>query len=116
MPAAAKGPSLIEAKTYRYYGHFQGDMVTYRTDEELEPVSSSGTRSSRSRNYAIQHGMATAEELDAIDTRTREHLDTGLEGRQGRALAGRKRAADRRLRFLLIAYRERGSLRDGYRC
>ena len=27
------------------------------------------------RNYAIQHGMATADELDAIDARTREHLD-----------------------------------------
>ena len=31
-----EGPTLLEAKTYRYYGHFQGDQVTYRTAEELE--------------------------------------------------------------------------------
>ena len=30
------GPTLLEAKTYRFYGHFQGDQVTYRTDDELE--------------------------------------------------------------------------------
>src|SRR5258706_9389436 len=31
-----EGPSLIECKTYRYYGHFEGDTVTYRTKEEVE--------------------------------------------------------------------------------
>src|SRR5712675_134109 len=30
-----EGPSLIECKTYRYYGHFEGDTITYRTKEEL---------------------------------------------------------------------------------
>ncbi|HYT26980.1 MAG TPA: thiamine pyrophosphate-dependent dehydrogenase E1 component subunit alpha [Actinomycetota bacterium] len=28
------GPSLIEAKTWRYFGHFEGDQVTYRTAEQ----------------------------------------------------------------------------------
>ena len=37
-----EGPSLIEAKTYRYYGHFQGDMITYRTEEELNRYKGSG--------------------------------------------------------------------------
>jgi acetoin:2,6-dichlorophenolindophenol oxidoreductase subunit alpha len=69
-----EGPSLIEAKTYRYYGHFQGDMVTYRTDDELNKYKQRDAIQSV-RNYAIQHGMATAEELDAIDARTREHLE-----------------------------------------
>src|ERR671935_2629966 len=31
-----EGPTLIEAKTYRYYGHFEGDTILYRTQEELE--------------------------------------------------------------------------------
>jgi len=30
------GPSLIEAMTYRYRGHHEGDPMTYRTREELE--------------------------------------------------------------------------------
>lgn len=69
-----EGPTLVEAKTYRFYGHFQGDMVTYRTQEELDrfklrdPIQSV-------RAYAQQHGLATAEEFDAIDGRVRRNLD-----------------------------------------
>ncbi|MCC7084551.1 MAG: thiamine pyrophosphate-dependent dehydrogenase E1 component subunit alpha [Pirellulales bacterium] len=29
------GPTLIEAKTYRFYGHFEGDAMKYRTAEEV---------------------------------------------------------------------------------
>ncbi|MGH9391683.1 MAG: thiamine pyrophosphate-dependent dehydrogenase E1 component subunit alpha, partial [Vicinamibacteria bacterium] len=29
------GPTLIECKTYRYHGHSEHDMATYRKDEEL---------------------------------------------------------------------------------
>jgi pyruvate dehydrogenase E1 component alpha subunit len=30
------GPTLLECKTYRYYGHYVGDPLTYRTKEEVE--------------------------------------------------------------------------------
>ncbi|MHB1592929.1 MAG: thiamine pyrophosphate-dependent dehydrogenase E1 component subunit alpha [Streptosporangiaceae bacterium] len=33
---AGEGPSLIEAKTYRFRGHFEGDPQTYRSRAELE--------------------------------------------------------------------------------
>ena len=36
MARAGKGPTLIEAKTYRYYGHNEGDPQVYRTDREIE--------------------------------------------------------------------------------
>ena len=31
-----KGPSLIECKTYRMHGHFEGDPQTYKSAEEVE--------------------------------------------------------------------------------
>jgi pyruvate dehydrogenase E1 component alpha subunit len=31
-----EGPSLIEARTYRYRGHFEGDPQVYRTKEEIQ--------------------------------------------------------------------------------
>jgi TPP-dependent pyruvate/acetoin dehydrogenase alpha subunit len=33
---AGEGPTLVEAKTYRHRGHYEGDMCTYRPDGELE--------------------------------------------------------------------------------
>jgi pyruvate dehydrogenase E1 component alpha subunit len=30
------GPTLLECKTYRYFGHYVGDPLTYRTKEETE--------------------------------------------------------------------------------
>ena len=33
---AGEGPTLIEAKTYRHRGHYEGDMGAYRPPEEVE--------------------------------------------------------------------------------
>jgi pyruvate dehydrogenase E1 component alpha subunit len=76
-----EGPTLIEAKTYRYYGHFQGDMVTYRTEEEVlryrdrDPIAGA-------KKYIKDHDLATEEELDAIDERVVNALDTAWESAQ----------------------------------
>ena len=31
---AGQGPTLLECQTYRYFGHFEGDTVKYRTRDE----------------------------------------------------------------------------------
>jgi pyruvate dehydrogenase E1 component alpha subunit len=68
------GPTLIEAKTYRFYGHFQGDTITYRTDDEVaryrdrDPITGL-------RTFLVDHELATTEELDAIDKRVIDALD-----------------------------------------
>jgi TPP-dependent pyruvate/acetoin dehydrogenase alpha subunit len=33
---SGEGPTLLECKTYRHYGHSKSDPATYRTQEELE--------------------------------------------------------------------------------
>jgi pyruvate dehydrogenase E1 component alpha subunit len=69
-----EGPSLIEAKTYRYYGHFQGDTITYRTDDEVNAYKSRDAIQTV-RKYIVDHNLATADELDAIDQRVQAELD-----------------------------------------
>ncbi len=70
-----EGPTLIEAKTYRFYGHFQGDTITYRTEEEVlryrdrDPIAGV-------KKYIKEHKIATEAELDAIDARVVAALDT----------------------------------------
>jgi pyruvate dehydrogenase E1 component alpha subunit len=68
------GPSLLEAKTYRFYGHFQGDQVTYRTTDELELYKQRDPIAAL-RKAIIDRDIASADELDAIDTRVTRQLD-----------------------------------------
>lgn len=69
-----EGPSLIECKTYRYFGHFEGDTITYRTPDELasyrlrDPILAL-------RRAIAERGVASAEELDAIDRQVEERID-----------------------------------------
>jgi pyruvate dehydrogenase E1 component alpha subunit len=69
-----EGPSLIEAKTYRWKGHWTGDPEVYRTKEEVAawmekcPIK-------RFRAYLLERGVAAEKELDAIDARAEADVD-----------------------------------------
>lgn len=58
-------PTLLEFKTYRHRGHFEGDPTPYRSKEELEmwlkkdPIT-------RFEKVLLEKGIATQEELDRI--------------------------------------------------
>lgn len=68
------GPSLIECKTYRYFGHFEGDTITYRTKEEVD--SYRDRDAIRSLRHSLEErGIADAAELDAIDRAAQERID-----------------------------------------
>jgi pyruvate dehydrogenase E1 component alpha subunit len=69
-----EGPSLIECKTYRYYGHFEGDAVTYRTREEVDSFRARDPIQALRRSL-VERGIASAEELDAIDKQVQERID-----------------------------------------
>jgi TPP-dependent pyruvate/acetoin dehydrogenase alpha subunit len=68
------GPTLIEAKTYRHRGHYEGDMGLYRSAEEVElwmardPITSLETRLARDFDVG-------AEEFDRIKSRIDRTLD-----------------------------------------
>lgn len=61
-----EGPSLIEAKTYRYRGHYEGDPQTYKPKEEIE-MWKQRDAVVRLRNEIVVAGLATEQELNAID-------------------------------------------------
>lgn len=66
---AGKGPTLIEAKTYRTVGHHEGDTVvgTYRTQEEVDAWAKRCPITNFRRRMLDEFRIATAAELDAID-------------------------------------------------
>jgi acetoin:2,6-dichlorophenolindophenol oxidoreductase subunit alpha len=68
-----EGPSLVECKTYRYYGHFEGDTTTYRTKDELafyrgrDPIPGL-------RRFMVDRTIASEQDLDAINKRVQERI------------------------------------------
>jgi TPP-dependent pyruvate/acetoin dehydrogenase alpha subunit len=70
------GPTLIEAKTYRIRGHYEGDPEIYRTKEEVEAWKGKDPID-RWRKVLLGMGVS-AEELDEIDTRIDQELDKAV--------------------------------------
>ena len=79
---AGEGPSLIEARTYRYEDHSEGLnrilREPYRTDEEVEqwkerdPISLHST-------WLKEQGVATEEEIDSVCSEVSQAIDDALE-------------------------------------
>lgn len=73
-----EGPTLIEAKTYRYLGHFVGEPGTdYRTKEEVEMWKKKDPID-RLRAFLLQKKIASMEELGKIDERVREAVEEAI--------------------------------------
>ena len=61
-----EGPSFIEAQTYRYYGHYEGDSMLYRDEEEVRYYRSLDPLEGFRKTVTGQ-GLIGAAELDEID-------------------------------------------------
>ncbi|XP_070773150.1 pyruvate dehydrogenase E1 component subunit alpha, somatic form, mitochondrial-like isoform X2 [Enoplosus armatus] len=65
---SGKGPILLELKTYRFLGHFEGDsQQSYRSLEEVEEVSRESDPISMLRGRMLSNNMSSVEELEEID-------------------------------------------------
>ncbi len=64
---AGEGPSLIEVKQRRYYGHFEGDAQTYRPKGEAEEYRAHKDCLKRFRKKVTEAGLLEDEQLDEID-------------------------------------------------
>lgn len=71
---AGQGPTLIEAKTYRHSGHYEGDMCTYRAPGELEQwLERDPTITYRKR--LLDEGLAAEAELDAYVKEAKDEME-----------------------------------------
>ncbi len=102
---AGGGPTLLECKVNRYFGHFEGDQQTYRGENEVEEIRAGRDclTQFRSRVTAGEHGRGLRPELD----RRRGGRADRRRRRRGQIRAGpdRGRPADRRLREVLAMAR-----------
>lgn len=72
------GPTVIEAKTYRYRGHYEGDPQLYKENEDLpdwrtaDPVEDYGEK-------LLNDGVLTDDEYERMKERIEEDLDEAVE-------------------------------------
>ena len=64
---AGEGPSLLHVKLYRYYGHFEGDAMTYRGPDEATKVRDERDCLAIFRQRVTEAGLLEAAQLDEID-------------------------------------------------
>lgn len=63
---AGGGPSLLECKTYRFYGHYEGDAQTYRSPEEVTQFREERDPIKLFRERVLERSLLEAAEMDAI--------------------------------------------------
>jgi pyruvate/2-oxoglutarate/acetoin dehydrogenase E1 component/TPP-dependent pyruvate/acetoin dehydrogenase alpha subunit len=73
-----KGPSLVEAKTYRYYGHSHSDPRAYRTKEEEQHYKDLDPIKQLSSAMKIV-GMLSDDEVEEMNKTVKEKLKTAME-------------------------------------
>jgi len=75
---AGGGPSLIECKVLRYYGHFEGDQQTYRPPGEVENARASRDCLTLFERRVLGAGTASEDELRAIDKEVLALIDESV--------------------------------------
>ena len=69
------GPSLLECKLNRYYGHFEGDAQTYRGQDEVKKLRETRDCLALFREKVTGAGLLDAADLDAIDAEAEAKID-----------------------------------------
>ena len=74
---SGQGPTFLEFKTYRYRGHSMSDPQKYRTKEEVEEYKKRDPIE-MVKAKILANGMATEEELAAIDAKIKQQVDEAV--------------------------------------
>ena len=83
------GPTLMEVKLTRYYGHFEGDQQTYRGDE-VERARRDFDCLKWFRTRVTTNGMLDSAALDTIDAEAAALIDDAVAEARSAPLPGRE--------------------------
>jgi acetoin:2,6-dichlorophenolindophenol oxidoreductase subunit alpha len=75
---SGKGPSIIEATTYRWYGHGASDNRSYRTREE-EDQAKEKCPVARFGSYLLSESIASKDEIKALEAEANEEVAIAIE-------------------------------------
>ncbi len=73
-----EGPTLVECKTYRFLGHFVGDPIGYRSDEELQDWKTNRDPLNTFETKAIEMGLVSEDALRRIDEEVTAEIEAAV--------------------------------------
>ncbi len=73
-----EGPTLIECKTYRWHGHFEGEPGLYRPKEEVEEWLAKDPLA-KFEEYLKESGIAKEDELEEIQEEIYDEIEAAVE-------------------------------------
>lgn len=74
---AGEGPTLIECKTHRWFGHYAGDPQKYRPADNLEQ-SRKVDCIAHFEKFLLESDLADQGQLDAVNARLRSEIDDAI--------------------------------------
>lgn len=72
------GPSLIEAKTYRFYGHHPNDPGEYRKKEEVEYYKSKKDPLTNFKKRLLEERITTTGEIETIESGVKNSIEKAI--------------------------------------
>lgn len=75
---AGEGPTLLECKTYRYFGHYVGDNLQYRSKEEAESWRQGRDPLERFERTTVGEGLVESDALRTIDAEIAEEIEDAV--------------------------------------
>jgi 2-oxoisovalerate dehydrogenase E1 component len=80
---AGGGPVLVEAATYRWHGHYEGDPERYRTPEEVREWEMRDPLLVHERH--LRESGVSDDDIKALETAVADELDTAVDEARGLA-------------------------------
>lgn len=75
---AGEGPTLLECKTYRFFGHYVGDNLAYRTKEESDDWKNNRDPLERFEARVTEEGRLEEADLRRVDGDVRSELERAV--------------------------------------
>lgn len=94
------GPTLIECKLDRFFGHFEGDNQNYRGKDEVKDVRENKDCINRFSKSLVADTAITADDLSAIDSEVQALIDNAV----AKAIADSEPGAEDLLTDVYIKY------------
>ncbi|MCK4617740.1 thiamine pyrophosphate-dependent dehydrogenase E1 component subunit alpha, partial [Candidatus Aerophobetes bacterium] len=82
---AGRGPTLVECKTYRYRGHWEGDPEVYRTKEEVKEWKKRDPLK-KFKKYLLENDITQSKEISFVEKKIEDEIKDAIKYAQASPL------------------------------